>query len=214
MTDFLWLVLSAPVWFNIVLVACAVTACLAFGLRELTAPSAWAMLAVFFVWVAASNSWHLLPKPRDVEGYAEMTEAVRAEMWRMWSVQLRETLIIADKAAAAVTLGVLSWLVWGAYTRSVRFTLLTALYAFVAFVAKVGNVMERYVCSANSPDLGNEHLYWAAGRRAEACGRLFADVFALPAGETIGPLVFPAITALPLPVVLAWVWWKKTRLQG
>ena len=198
--DFLWLVLTAPKWFLAVMAMCAVTVWMAYGLRALTAPSAWAMLGLFFVWVAASNSWHFIPKPGiEIDGI--WLRSSDPEAWRLWSVYLRETLIVAYLAAAAVSLGVMAWLIWGAYTQTVRFTMLTALYGFMVFIAQAGEVMQRHVCSTNSPDLGNEYKFWAQGQSHEACARLFEKLFGEGFGTFIGPLFFPIITVIP-PLIL------------
>lgn len=208
MIDFLWLVLKAPAWTHVVLIACAIVVWWAYDLRALTALSAWVALALFFVWVAASNSWRLLPHPvpSDHLDMASYTEA-----WRFWAVELRETLILAYLAAAAISLGVASWFVWGAYTQTLRFTMLTALYMLTTFLAQTGEVMQRYVCSTTSPNLGNEHIFWANGRSEGACARLFVEIFqsmgvswAEPVGAFIGPLFFPFLTVIWLFVIL----WK------
>ena len=201
---FLTAVLTGPLWFYIVLAGCALTVWFAYDLRAVFCKSAWAMLGLFFVWVAASNSWHFIPYP-DTDG---LDLAGRQEAWRLWTVYLYETLILAYLAAAAVSLGVAAWLIWGAYTQSVRFSMLTVVNGFAVFVAQAGEVMQRYVCKTHDPALGVEFRSWAAGERTEGCGRLFADVLQIPAGETIGPLVFPAITALPLTLIL-WNTWRR-----
>lgn len=211
--DFLWLVAKAPAWFHVVFVVCLLTAWWAYGIRALTAPSAWAMLILFFVWVAASNSWQLTPRP-DRDDYEFSYQYVEA--WRLWAVYLRETLILAYLAAATVSLGVMAWLIWGAYTQTVRFTMLTALYGFMVFVAQAGEVMQRYVCSTNSPDLGFEYQFWAAGMNEEACARLFVKLLAFmggsaePVAAVVGPLFFPFLTVVP-PLAIVFHTWRKHR---
>lgn len=207
MISFAHAVLTGPLWFYVVLAGCIVTVWLAYDIRAVFCRSAWVVFALFFVWVAASNSWRFIPYP-DLPVNEDL--AARTEAWRLWTIYLYETLILAYLAAAAVTLGIMAWLVWGAYTGAVRFTMLTGTNAFVVFVAQAGEVMQRYVCKTNDPALGVEFRSWAAGERAEACGRLFADVLAIPAGETLGPLFFPILTALPLPFIL---WRTRRRIQ-
>lgn len=211
---FLEAVLTGPLWFNAVLLAGLIVVYLAYGLRSVTAPSAWGALLLFFVWVAASNSWRLIPQP-DPAKIATVPQL--EEAWRLWAVWIREGLIIAYLAAGAVTLGFMSWLVWGAHRRSIRITALTAFYVFVTFAAQTGEVMQRYICSTNSPDLGMEHLYWAAGQRTEACARLFVKLLAwtgelaVPLGSFLGPTFFPLLTASPLLIIL---WRARQRLRA
>lgn len=207
--NFLWLVITAPAWFYIVLIFCAVTARLAYGIRALTAPSAWVMLALFFVWVAASNSWHFLAQPDATQ--FDKPDAL-AEAWRMWAVHLYELLIFAYLMAGAVTTAVAAWIAWGAYTGRVRITMLTVFYGFMIFVGQVGEAMQRYVCKTNDLWVGREHLYRLyGGEGREACERIVADVLQIPWGETIGPLFFPVLTVLPLPVIL---WWTRRKAKA
>lgn len=205
MIDFLWLVVQAPGWLYVVLLGCVVAVYFAVGIRALTAPSAWVAFVLFFVWVAASNSWHLIPQP-TLETAAGPIRSESPEEWRLWAVHLRETLIISYLTAAAISLGVMSWFVWGAYTQTMRFTMLTALYSFTTFVAQAGEAGQRYVCSTNSPDLGKEYLFWAAGQSEEACGRL-SIMLGLP--DWAGPLFVPALTGLPPLIILGMTWWKS-----
>lgn len=198
--DFLWLVLQAPGWLYVVLLGCAVAVYFAVGIRALTAPSAWVAFVLFFVWLTASNSWHLLPHP-DPKTTPDMVEG-----WRLWSVHLRETLIVAYLIAGATTTGVAALFVWGAYTQTMRFTMLTALYSFTTFVTQAGEAGQRYVCSTNSPDLGKEYLFWAAGQSEEACGRLS---MALGLPDWAGPLFVPTLTGLPPLIILGMTWWKS-----
>lgn len=217
--DFLWVVVSAPAWFYIVLAGAVGISLQAGGLRSITAPSAWAMLGLFYVWLVASNSWHFVPKPDPTQ--FDRPEGLETA-WRLWTVYLYETLILAYLAAAAITFGVMSWLVWGAYTGAVRMTLLTALYAFTNFMAGTGDVMQRYVCKANDPVMGFEYLYLAHGGAREGCGRLFVRMaeglgFTGATAESIagnaGPLFFPVLT-ISLMVVVLWVSRKKLRQNG
>lgn len=213
MIDFAGTVLSAPGWFYVIIFGSILIAYLAGGIRSVTAPSAWAMLVLFYVWVLASNSWQFIERPdRALFDRPEGLETA----WRLYTVYIYETLILAYLAATAVTFGVLSWIVWGAYTGRVRLTLLTAMYAFTNFVAQAGDVMQRYVCKANDPSMGFEYLEYAHGIQLEGCGRLFVRMFhflgdyAEPFAGNIGPLFFPILTVIPMMIVL---WWTRKRLR-
>lgn len=213
MIEFLWVVLKAPGWFYAVLIFCAVTAWLAYDLRSLTVPSAWVALGLFYVWVAASNSWHFVAQPDAAQ--FDRPEAL-AEAWRMWAVNVYETLIFAYLVAGAITAGLFAWVVWGAYARTVRFSMLAVFYGFVVFLGQFGEGLQRYVCKTNDDWLGQEHMYRVYGGEREACGRLFVKIFesfnlenAEPLGGFVGPLFFPTLTVMPLLIILFWTWHKR-----
>ena len=181
-------------WFTVVLVFCVVTCIAAYGIRSLLSWQAAVGLLLFFLGVAASNAWQFVPMPGDIIDPDE-----RLEAWRLWVIHAKEARHIAILGMWALAFGYALLLSFG--RRNVAPTL-TKLILFVLFVSQAGEAVEVLVCKLNDPALGFEHEWYAAGERKPSCGRAFGN---------LGPLIFPAITAAPLPFLLLTTWrkWKN-----
>lgn len=175
-------------WFTVVLAFCFMTVWAACGIRALFSWQALTALVLFFVGVAASNAWQFVPQP----------DVADEEAWRIWVVHAKEANHIADKWMHALAIGFAFVM---AFRLPNRAPMLTYLIVFVWFVGQIGEGVEYIVCKLNDPALGFEHTYYASGGRKPACGRAMGN---------LGPLIFPALTALPLPVIL-WRTYQKHR---
>lgn len=175
-------------WFTVVLAFCGMTVWAAYGIRALFSWQALASLALFFAMVVASNSWQLVPMPTEPD----------EEAWRLWVIYAKEAKHTAFLLMLALALGLAFTLSFGHENRAPT---LTYLILFVCVVSQFGEFIEYIVCKINDPALGHEHTYYATGGRKPACGRAMGN---------LGPLIFPAITAAPLPIIL-WRTWQKSK---
>lgn len=171
-------------WFTYILIGCFLTAFYAYGIRSLVDLSAWMALVLFFVMVAASNSWQMIPMPDTPD----------EEAWRLWVVYAKEAKHTTFLLVVALWCLYAFWL-----SRRPKASTLTMLIVFVCFMGQAGEFIEYIVCKLNDPALGLEHVYYAGGGRKPLCGRAFGG---------FGPLIFPALTVLPLPVIL-WNTYRK-----
>lgn len=178
-------------WFSIVLALCFATAFYAYGLRALFSWQAWVALALFYVGVAASNAWQFVPRPAG-----EL--ATDPEAQRIWFIQANEAVHQAKMMVRNLAIG---FCVLLAFRSPNVAPTLTVTILIVWFGAEMGESLERFVCKANDPAFGMEHEWLAQGERRPSCGRAFGGY---------GPVIFPLLTVLPLPVIL-WRSWTKTR---
>jgi len=179
-------------WFTVVLVFCFVTVWAAYGIRALLSWQAALALALFFLGVAASNAWQFVPMPGEIED-----PIARAEAWRLWVVYAKEARHIAVLGMWALAFGFAFILCFDYPNRA---PMLTKLIVFVLFMSQTGEAVEVLACKISDPALGFEHKWYAADIRKPSCGRAFGN---------LGPLIFPALTAAPLPLILLTAWRKK-----
>ena len=178
-------------WFSVILLLCFVTAIYAYGLRALFSWQAWVALALFYVGVAASNAWQMIPRP-----VGEM--ASDPETQRIWFIQANEAVHQAKMMVRNLAIGFCVLLAFR--TPNVAPTL-TITILIVWFGAEMGESLERYVCKMNDPAFGFEHEWLAMGERRPTCARAFGGY---------GPLIFPLVTVTPLPFIL-WNTYRRRR---
>ena len=175
-------------WFTIILFMCVLTCWYAYGIRSLFSWQAAVALVLFFIGVAASNAWQMVPRPTG-----EL--AADPEVQRIWFIKANEAVHQAKMWVRNLAIGF-------ALVLAMRFPnkapTLTFLILFVWFGAEVGESIERMVCKANDPAFGKEHEWLAENKPRPTCGRAFGGY---------GPLIFPLLTVTPLPFIL----WNTRR---
>lgn len=211
MIDFVLGVLQGPAWIYLIIVGCVPIVWWAYDLREITHPSAWVALALFFVWVTASHAWQLVPSG-DVAGL-DLPEL--EEHHRLWYKKAEVTMGIAFLWAGTVTGGVLFGAACLAYFYRLKITMLALLYGLMGLAGQLGESIERPWCKLRDPYLGLEHIYKAQGGRAPSCSRAVADLFeqlgwSPEIGSFIGPSMFPFVTVVPVMFII-WVTVQKKR---
>ena len=179
-------------WFSIILLLCFVTALYAYGIRALASWQSWTALVLFFIGIAASNAWQMVPRPTG-----EL--AADPEVQRIWFIKANEAVHQAKMWVRNLAIGFAALLVFRFPNKAPT---LTYLILFVWFGAEVGESFERMVCKANDPAFGREHEWLARGERRPSCGRAFGGY---------GPLIFPLLTVTPLPIVLGMTYYKRRK---
>lgn len=178
-------------WFTVILAGCFLTVWYAYGIRQLFSWQAAAALCLFFIGIAASNAWQFVPQPETMED----PTPENIEAWRIWFLKANEATYQAKMWMRNAAIGFALMLAFR-FTNSAP--TLTYLVMFVWFGADVGEGIERWVCKANDPAFGMEHIWRAAGDQRPSCGRALGGM---------GPVIFPLLTVTPLPVIL----WNTVR---
>lgn len=146
---------------------------------------------LFFVGVAASNAWQMVPRPTG-----ELATDLEAQ--RIWFIQANEAVHQAKMMVRNLAIGLCVLLALQSPNAAPT---LTITILIVWFGAELGESVERFVCKSNDPAFGMEHEWLARGERRPTCGRAFGGY---------GSVIFPLLTVTPLPIIL-WRTYTKKR---